>query len=375
MFIRKKPGLNKTLAKNAGCIISPVFAGLLIIAVMLSGIFPAEHVWAKNYDSYSSTGYSWYFIRNKNHEKAGGGIPQGLDMKKYKAFYMDTETDEKVIYLTFDCGYENGYTAKILDTLKKHKVKALFFVTKHYLETNPKLVKRMKREGHFVGNHTLNHPDMTKCSADKIISEIEGCAKLMKKLTGYDIDPYFRPPMGCYSKKSLKITKDLGYNTMLWSIAYGDYDPANEPGKNYVINHFEENYHKGAMALIHVISSSNCYSLDTVIGNLKKHGYRFETVDEFTQKEGKLKISCEDKVYDGQPAKIKVEKNTNKKGIVTYVIKDSDGNKVEKAVEPGTYTVTAKVSATRDRRKAKSNKAVFTIEEAASDSTEAAPLI
>ena len=315
----------------------------------------------KDYSQYSTARYDWYIVRKKNHEKAGGGVPAGMNLSDYDAFYMNTKTKEKVIYLTFDCGYENGYTPKILNTLKKHHAKALFFVTEAYIKENPGLVKRMKKEGHLVGNHTCSHPDMAALSISQEKKEIIQCAKTMKDLTGYIMDPYLRPPMGCFSKRSLAVARDLGYKTMFWSMAYYDYDATKQPGKDYVVNHFEENYHPGAMPLIHNTSSSNCKALDTVLINLKKKKYRFGTVDEFALPKGTLKISCKSKIYDGKPAEIKIVKNTNKKSKITYTILNANGKKVKKAVTPGIYSVVATVESSRTYRFTTSNKVNFVI--------------
>ena len=316
-----------------------------------------------DYSKYPSTGYSWYIKRKKNHQKAGGGIPAGMKLSDYDSFYMNTKTKEKVIYLTFDCGYENGYTDKILKTLKKHKAKAIFFVTKGFIDSHPDLVKKMKKQGHLVGNHTCTHPDLSKVSVTQIKKEIKECAKAMKKATGYIMDPFIRPPMGCFSEKSLKVTQDLGYKTIFWSMAYYDYDENNQPGKTYVIDHFKENYHKGALPLIHNTSSSNCEALDEVLTFLKKQKYRFGTLDEFALPKGKLKISCKSKVYDGKEAVIKVLENTNKKAKITYTIKNDEGKIVKKAIKPGTYTVVARVESSRTYRFTISNKVKFTIKE------------
>ena len=138
-----------------------------------------------------------------DHTTPGGNVPKGVALKKYQAYYVGN-TKEKVMYLTFDCGYEGGYTRKILKTLKKENLKAIFFVTKPFIEENPKLVKKMKKEGHLVGNHTCTHPQLSKCNVAKIRKEINDCAKTMKKLTGYNMDAFIRPPEGVYSLRALK---------------------------------------------------------------------------------------------------------------------------------------------------------------------------
>lgn len=276
--------MNKKILKKA-------LTGLLAVSCIVQPAFPAMQQGGQiteaavtkktDYSKYSTKGYEWYIVRKKKHEKAGGGIPSGINLSDYNAYYINAETKEKVIYLSFDCGYENGYTKKILNTLKKHNAKAIFFVTKPFVESCPKLVKRMKREGHLVGNHTCTHPDLSCKPVSAIRKEIKDCAKAFKKATGYKMDSFIRPPMGAFSERSLKVTSDMGYSTIFWSMAYYDYDTDNQPGKDYVVNHFKENYHKGALPLIHNTSSSNCEALDEVLTFLEEKNYRFGTLDEF----------------------------------------------------------------------------------------------
>lgn len=230
---------------------------------------------------YSTTSYNWGLGLNKEHKKPGGSGPRGWKLKKDGAYYVGKHSKKnKVIYLTFDCGYEAGYTKKILDTLKKNKVKAMFFVTEPYIKSSVKLVKRMKREGHLVGCHTCTHGRMAKMSVSRIKKEINQCAKTMKKLTGYKMDPFIRPPEGNFSIRSVKVSQSLGYATIFWSLAYYDYDTANQPGKNYVIQKFETYHHNGMIPLVHACSKSNTEALPSVIKNMKKKGYRFGTLDE-----------------------------------------------------------------------------------------------
>lgn len=363
--IRRKDSANMNKRKS-----KKLLATLLVMSCIAQAtplpqqrVLQTKAAQSTDYSKYSNTQYGWYIIRKTGHQKAGGGIPAGLKLSDYDAYYMNAKTKEKVIYLTFDCGYENGYTKKILKTLKKHKAKAVFFVTKPFIESNPDLVKQMKKEGHFVGNHTTTHPSLPGKSVSGIKKELKDCAAAFKKATGYTMDPFMRPPMGNYSKRTLKVIQDLGYKTFFWSIAYYDYDVNNQPGKAYVVNHFKENYHKGALPLIHNTSKSNCEALDDVLTFLETKKYRFGTVDEFSLKKGTLKISCANKVYDGKAATVKIVKNTNKKADITYTIKNAKGKTVKKAVKPGTYTVVAKAALTNTYRAVTSNKVTFTISE------------
>ena len=226
---------------------------------------------------------SWWFKRNENHE-----IPEvqnEIDLTKYDAWYAKTDIidGEKPVFLTFDCGYENGYTPGILDVLKKHKAPAAFFVCKHFIEDQPDLIKRMKEEGHVVGNHTSNHICMPESDERTIREEIADNANYMKEATGYEMDPFFRPPKGEYSERTLQITKNMGYTTVFWSLAYPDYDVNNQPGADYVIERFDKYIHPGAIPLIHNISESNAQALDSVLTNLEKEGYSFQSLYNLSQ--------------------------------------------------------------------------------------------
>lgn len=218
---------------------------------------------------------AWWLKRMENHEQSEAQTE--INLAKYDAYYVDVRhKDQKIMYLTFDCGYENGYTNQILDVLKKEKVPAMFFVTQTYIRDNVDLVKRMKKEGHLVGNHTVKHQSMPTLSERDIKEELISCADYCKEATGYEMDKFVRPPMGEYSERTLQICKNLGYKTIFWSMAYLDYDVNRQPGKEYVIDHFEKYYHNGAIPLIHNVSQSNAEALETVIKNLKKKGFSFQ---------------------------------------------------------------------------------------------------
>lgn len=220
----------------------------------------------------------WWIKRKENNEQSEA--QNEIDLAKYDAFYVDTKNkDKKVMYLTFDCGYDNGYTEPMLDILKKHKAYAIFFVTQTYIRDNVEIVKRMKKEGHLVGNHTVKHKSMPDLSERDIKEELITCADYCKEATGYEMDPYVRPPMGEYSERTLQICKNLGYKTVFWSMAYLDYEVDNQPGSDFVIDHFEKYYHNGAIPLLHNVSKSNAEALDTVLTNMEKKGFTFENVD------------------------------------------------------------------------------------------------
>ena len=225
-----------------------------------------------DYSQCDNTLYSWWFKRNDAHEQSG--CQEDFDITQYDAHYI-VPASEKKMYITFDCGYENGYTPGILDILKEEKVNAAFFVTQTFIRDNVDLVKRMKEEGHLVCNHTVTHPSMPSKSVEEQKQELMTCESYMKEATGYDMDLFVRPPRGEYSKRTLQVAKDLGYTTVFWSMAYLDYDVNNQPSKEHVTEHFAKYYHPGAIPLLHNVSKANHDALRQVIQNLKKEGYTF----------------------------------------------------------------------------------------------------
>ena len=218
----------------------------------------------------------WWLKRNENHQTPE--VSDYIDLSKYDAYYVNPKCKKKKIFLTFDCGYENGFTPKILDVLKKQKIVAAFFVTKPYIREGRELVRRMKKEGHIVGNHTVHHKSMPTLSDRDNKQEIIDCAEYCKEATGYEMDHFIRPPMGEYNEKTLKLTKSMGYKTIFWSMAYVDFDVNKQPGKQYVVEHFKKYTHNGAIPLMHNVSQSNAEAVDEVITNLKKEGYQFESL-------------------------------------------------------------------------------------------------
>lgn len=200
-------------------------------------------------------------------------------LRQYDAAYVG-DPEEKVLYLTFDAGYENGHTATILDTLKKHNVKAAFFLVGNYLQKNADLVRRMVEEGHIVGNHTMTHPDMSAITDPAAFkAELEGLETLFKEVTGKDLPKYYRPPQGIYSEENLKMAKDLGYQTVFWSLAYKDWDNNKQPTAEYALGKLIPRTHNGAVILLHSTSQTNAEVLDELLTQWKNLGYRFETVD------------------------------------------------------------------------------------------------
>ncbi len=201
-------------------------------------------------------------------------------LAKYDASYLGDST-KKVIYLTFDAGYENGCTEKILDVLKKHEVPAAFFLVGNYMEQNADLVRRMVQEGHIVGNHTMHHPDMSKISDKAAFSkELSDLESLFKEITGKDMPKYYRPPQGNYSEENLKMAKELGYKTVFWSLAYVDWNNDSQPTAEQAYAKLLPRIHNGAVVLLHSTSQTNAQILDDLLTKWKDMGYTFGTVEE-----------------------------------------------------------------------------------------------
>ena len=200
-------------------------------------------------------------------------------LKKYNAAYIGN-TDEKVLYLTFDAGYENGCTEKILDILKKHNVKAAFFLVGNYVEKNADLVRRMVADGHIVGNHTMHHPDMCKISdLDSFSKELSQLEQLFLDTTGKELPKFYRPPQGTYSEENLKMAQKLGYKTVFWSLAYVDWNNDSQPTAEYAFSKLLPRTHNGAVVLLHSTSQTNAQILDELLTKWESAGYRFETID------------------------------------------------------------------------------------------------
>ncbi|MEW6698720.1 MAG: delta-lactam-biosynthetic de-N-acetylase [Bacillota bacterium] len=219
----------------------------------------------------------WYYKPNKEH-KLPEVNPKGKALlQKYNGIYHGY-TGGKNIYLTFDEGYENGYTPKILDTLKQNNVKAAFFITGDYLRRHPDLVKRMVNEGHIVGNHTDNHPSLPQVSDAMVQKEIQTLSEDFAKLTGGKMT-YLRPPMGEYSERTLKISHEMGYRNVFWSVALVDWRPdAGSPEQNK--NTVMERLHDGAVILLHAVNKANADMLADLIQECKEKGYQFKSLDE-----------------------------------------------------------------------------------------------
>lgn len=229
---------------------------------------------------FSTKEFSWFFKPNNK-----GLTPEEPDevlklLKENSGYYVGN-TEEKELYLTFDEGYENGYTNDILDTLKKHGVKAAFFVVEPYVKSNPDIIRRMVEEGHLVCNHSAHHPSMAKVrDFDKFKKELGEVEDLFKEITGKEMPKYFRPPMGRYSELSLHYTKDLKYKTIFWSLAYYDWDPKKQPNPSDAKKLLLKRTHNGSIVLLHAVSKTNRDILDELITTWKSEGYTLKSLDQ-----------------------------------------------------------------------------------------------
>lgn len=218
---------------------------------------------------------------------AEGTQPSGTasvdKLKEYNAYYVG-DAGEKKIYLTFDCGYENGNTPAILDALKKHNVSATFFVVGHFLESAPEQVKRMVEEGHTVGNHTYHHYDMSKISDPAVFrKEMDDVRELFKETTGTEMAMYYRPPQGKYSEENLQMAKELGYSTFFWSLAYVDWNVDAQPSHEEAFSKLTGRIHPGAVVLLHNTSKTNGEILDELLTKWEEMGYTFGKLEELTE--------------------------------------------------------------------------------------------
>lgn len=238
----------------------------------------------ENTRNLSTKRYSFSFGAAKN------GKPHSITVNNQERFdsfgtgalAWDNKTDGKVLYLTFDCGYEyQNLTADILDTLKEKDVKAAFFCTLHYLKSSSNNVQRMVDEGHIVGNHSANHPsDCSTLSREELADEILGVHNYMRANYAYDCR-YFRFPVGVYSENALDLVQSIGYRSVFWSIAHADWNPDKQPGKNVSYQTLTSRLHSGAVVLLHATSPDNAAILGDFIDYARSQGYEFSSLDEY----------------------------------------------------------------------------------------------
>ena len=223
----------------------------------------------------------WGIKREDNHKQPDLGKKNRELIEKYNGYAMGNEND-KYVYMTFDLGYEAGYTENILDTLKNNNVSATFFITAHYVNTASDIVQRMINEGHIIGNHTVNHKSMPSLAQEQLTNEIMNLHTAIYEKFGYEMK-YMRPPKGEYSERSLDTTRKLGYIPVMWSFAYEDWDEAKQPSEQEGINKIINNTHNGEIMLLHATSKTNMKILDSVIKQIKEMGYEFKSLDEFAK--------------------------------------------------------------------------------------------
>lgn len=230
--------------------------------------------------AYQDQPYHFGFKKSKNGQLPSineEGFKHVVD--RHGAVFLG-DTTKKELYLTFDNGYENGYTSSILDTLLARKVPAIFFVTGHYVKDQPELLKRMATEGHLIGNHSWSHPDMTTISNEKVKEELAKVKEAVAQVTGQKEMRYLRPPRGIFSDRTLGVTKELGYTNVFWSVAYRDWDTKVQRGWKYAYDNVMAQLHPGAVILLHSVSKDNADALGAIIDAARKQGYEFKALDQ-----------------------------------------------------------------------------------------------
>lgn len=262
--------------RKRNMIITVIFMVAMFVVGMIAGKIRQESLAT---DGKVLTAQNWGLGFGAKGSRPTGNV-SAEELARYDAYFMAADTEEKVLYLTFDCGYENGNTEAILDALKKHGVSATFFVVGHFLETAPDMVRRMAEEGHTVGNHTYHHPDMSKISdKESFKKELDQVAELYREVTGLDMSMYYRPPQGKYSEQNLQMAKELGYRTYFWSLAYVDWKADDQPGHQEAFDKLLTRVHPGAIVLLHNTSKTNGEILDELLTKWEEMGYSFGTLD------------------------------------------------------------------------------------------------
>ncbi len=252
-----------------------------IISLVMATILLCLPVMASNSEK------RWYFKPNDSHTQPP--LPSEFSfIEEYGGFYIDHEHNDdsadKVIYLTFDVGYENGNVAKILDILKAHNAKGTFFVLENVIKNETELVNRMFDEGHTVANHTMTHRNMSAADRSVFESELYGLEKLCLDLTGKKMAKIYRPPEGCFSENNMKILHEMGYSTVFWSCAYADWDNNKQPSHDKALHKLTSRLHNGEILLLHPTSATNAAIMDEFLTHLENNSYRFGSVAELCGK-------------------------------------------------------------------------------------------
>ncbi len=247
---------------------------VLAVMILVTGV-----AWQRQEEHAALETASWGLSFPAEGEPSVGNVSNDK-LRQYGAAYMGN-TEEKRIYLTFDAGYENGVTEKILDVLHKHQIPAAFFLVGNYLEQNPETVNRMVAEGHIVGNHTYHHYDMSKISHEASFrKELESLEELYEQVTGEKMRKYYRPPQGCYSEDNLKLAQEMEYHTVFWSLAYVDWINDKQPTAQEAFSKLIPRIHNGAVVLLHSTSQTNGQILDELLTRWEDLGYTFGTIEE-----------------------------------------------------------------------------------------------
>ncbi|OUQ87395.1 delta-lactam-biosynthetic de-N-acetylase [Brevibacillus brevis] len=252
---------------------------LVGVSLLLTSALPVDSIMAS-----PDHPYHFGFKKSKNGQLPSineEGFKSIVD--RHGAVFLG-DTTKKELYLTFDNGYENGFTPKILDTLLAKKVPAIFFVTGHFVKEQPELLKRMAKEGHLIGNHSWSHPDMTTVPNQKIKDELTKVSDAVQQVIGQANMRYLRPPRGIFSDRTLAVTKDLGYTNVFWSVAYRDWDTKVQRGAKYAYDNVMAQLHPGAVILLHSVSKDNAEALGTIIDEARKQGYEFKSLDQLPKK-------------------------------------------------------------------------------------------
>lgn len=252
------------------------FIIISLILVIIFTICCRQFILAKK-----NTNWGLGFSKISGEQPTGNATPEYL--KDFNAFFIEPK-DEKKLYITFDAGYEAGFMPKILEALKKHNVKATFFVVGTLIKSNPELIKEIASQGHIVGNHTMTHPNMSKMETmEDFKKEIEPVENLYKELTGEDMPKYYRPPQGIYNTQNLQDAQNLGYKTIFWSVAYVDWKQDSQPSHESAMATLRKRIHNGAIILLHSTSKTNMEILGDFITELKDQGYTFCSLDELEE--------------------------------------------------------------------------------------------
>ena len=268
--------MKNLINKNRNAIIG--FTTIILFAICLI-LIEKDNAVTTNSQALSTKKIEWGIKRNDNHNQPDLGNINKKIIDEANGIAIGNK-DSKKVYLTFDMGYEAGYTPKILEVLKQNNVTATFFITAHYVNSQPELVQQMINEGHIIGNHTVNHKSMPSLTNDKIKTEVMNLHTAIYDKFGYEMK-YIRPPKGEYSESALAYCNTLGYKTVMWSFAYDDWDENKQGREDYGKKKIIDNIHNGAVLLLHGTSKDNANILDYCIKEIKNMGYEFASLDEF----------------------------------------------------------------------------------------------